>query len=114
MTISSRREGTMRSRKSLVSRIAAKIGICLLVFAMAPAWSQAPVPPIRPTIDANGVDLFRGTLQFSSTEVAIGRPGAGGLSFDRTYLNIGWRHGYVGSIESVGNVYTVTIGDHSE
>jgi YD repeat-containing protein len=35
-------------------------------------------PPIRPSVDVNGVELFSGRLRYDRTDIVIGQSGAGG------------------------------------
>lgn len=82
----------------------------------ATGHAQAPgaEPPIRPIIDANGVDLYRGRFTYSTTEVVIGQPGEGGMTFTREHYLGGWRHNYIGTMSSAANVFTVSLGGVSE
>jgi hypothetical protein len=87
--------------------------------AWLPNWAFAQLPngqppPIRSAIDANQVDLTAGRIMFSTTDVVIGRPGQGGLTFARSYYFNGWRNNHVGAITSSGTTYTVSIGGRSE
>jgi hypothetical protein len=77
--------------------------------ANAQVAPNAP-PPIRPTVDANGVNLGAGTWSYSSTDLTIGPVGAGGMVFSRSYYRAGWRHNYIGSISKAGNILTVSLG----
>ena len=74
----------------------------------------ASPPPIRTVIDDNAVDLATGSYTVSAEEVVIGKPGAGGLSYVRTFFQNGWRHSYMGTLNAVGSLYTVSIGGSSE
>ena len=81
------------------------------------AWAQSALagpPPVRATIDANGVDLTSGAFTLSTTEVVIGRPSGGGLTYIRSFYRDGWRDNYVGTITSSGTTYTVSMGGGSE
>ena len=56
-------------------------------------------PLIRPSVDANGVELRTGGIQFSPSELSIGQPGSGGLSYLRSYragFADNMRHGFRG------------------
>ncbi|HEY2530961.1 MAG TPA: RHS repeat-associated core domain-containing protein [Xanthobacteraceae bacterium] len=84
--------------------------------AMAQVGSDVP-PPIHSFIDANGINLIDGSLNFSSPQVSVGQPGSGGMA--RIYpggLGSGalWsRDNYSGTINSSGSTYTVSIGNLS-
>jgi len=94
----------------------ALLGATLWACALTGFAQTAPnaAPPIRSTVDANGVDRFRRILQFSTTDLTIGQPGAGGMSFIREYYLRGWRHNFIGTMNSDGTTYTVSIGGFSE
>ncbi len=74
------------------------------------------VPPVHYTVDANGVDLVTRELHTVTSEVVIGQPGAGGLSYGRVALQVGWRDLSVGGIDCNGSpsICTVSIGGSSE
>lgn len=77
--------------------------------------ASAPDPlPERLQVDANGVDLTTGRFHMSVTDVSIGQPGAGGLSYTRHYSGSGWRGDAEGSIHRNGSTYTVSLGALSE
>src|SRR5688572_14289247 len=87
-------------------------------------WSHAAdsqsfvPPPIRPSVDENGVDLASGMLRLTRTDIVIGQPGAGGLSFGGigSYTDVEW---YRGAITTAPNgpsttTYTVSVGGYAE
>lgn len=83
------------------------------VQAQTPPTDQPP--PIRSTIDANGVDLVTGSLSVYDTELSVGPQGTGGLA--RIVFGGGVllapataRDNLTGTINSSGNVYTVSLG----
>ncbi len=65
----------MTTRKSL---LAASAGLLALATGIPAHAQNQPVPPERYTLDARGVDLVTGQFNYSTTEVVIGQPGAGG------------------------------------
>lgn len=82
-----------------------------------PVFAQTqPVPPEHYTLDPRGVDLVTGRFSYGATEVVIGQPQAGGLSYGRTYVGSGggWRDNGLGTINVVGGAYIVSIGPVSE
>lgn len=102
-----------------------KIAITGAVFAttvlIAPAHAQEYVPPaappIRETIDENGVDLTRGALVSRSHSVSIGGPGRMGLSWSRTITSDrAFRDSTAIYLDAPfgSNTITVTIGAGSE
>ncbi|MBL8546154.1 MAG: RHS repeat protein, partial [Hyphomonadaceae bacterium] len=82
--------------------------------AQSPPPPLAPPPPVFQSVDGNGVDLVSGAFNFSSVDVVIGNPGSGGLAYGRSYIGPGWRDNYVGTINSSGATYTVSVGGSSE
>ncbi len=83
--------------------------------AVAQDYTPPGIPPIRQTIDANGVDLTRGVLMGRTHGVSIGGPGAAGLSWSRTIMSDGSFRDSTAIIISVsGSTYTVSDGGSSE
>lgn len=80
------------------------------------AWAQseAAPPPVRSTIDGNGVDLVTGALRLAVRELSIGPDGPGGLAYTRYFTGTGWRDDFVGTIQSSGSLFTVSMGGASE
>ncbi len=100
----------------------------LVVVASSLQWSisadaQSFVPPpIRPSIDENGVELRSGRLQMTRTDIVIGQAGAGGLTFggivggSTRATDTSW---YSGAITSAPNgpsttTYTVSLAGYAE
>jgi RHS repeat-associated protein len=82
-----------------------------------PTLAQQPPAPEHYTLDERGVDLVRGAFVNARTEVVVGQPGAGGLSYGRVYVGgtlSNWRDTFSGNIYVSGNTYTVSIGADSE
>lgn len=75
---------------------------------------QQPTPPEYYTVDAQGVDLVRGTFNHSTVDVAIGPPGEGGIVHGRVWTNGGWRDTLAGTIAVSDNIYTVSFEGVSE
>jgi YD repeat-containing protein len=92
----------------------------LLLSLMLTAWATAataqsqPIPPEHYTLDPRGVDLVSGGFNYGTAEVAIGPPGAGGLSYGRVFTNSGWRDTAIGSISASGTALVVSVGPISE
>jgi RHS repeat-associated protein len=80
--------------------------------AQAQGMAGAP-PPVRSTVDANGIDLAGRALILNTTDVVIGNPGAGGLVYARSRYREGWRDSLIGTIKSSGSVFTVSFGGGS-
>lgn len=85
---------------------------------MSPAQAQytpPPIPPIRETIDENGVDLTRGTVIGRVHSVGVGGPGPTGLSWSRLITqNAKFRDSTAMIISVSGSTYTVSIAGRSE
>jgi RHS repeat-associated protein len=79
----------------------------------AHTWRSAP-PPVVQSPDANGVDPASGMFIFSTSEVAIGNPAAGGLSYGRGFIGDGWRPNVIGTVNASGLIFTVSVGGYSE
>ena len=98
---------------------ASKIAFALLATSSwtAGAYAQSAsvvAPPVRQTVDGNGVDLSSGSISFPVASVSIGDPSSGGLSFSRTLLGQGFRDSTMGIIAISGSTYTVSVGGSSE
>ena len=76
-----------------------------------------PEPPTRATTDANGVDLAKGEVAITETDLSIGPQGAGGLAHTRFWsadtTGGGWRHGYLLAVSNRVNGLAINMGDHS-
>ena len=111
--------GMVAARCALQRGAAALLAIFLVLSTEARAQSQsATAAPVFSAVDENGVDLSSGSFNLSTNEVVIGQPGAGGLSFGRTWVGQGWLPGTLGRILFTttvsGSFYTVSIGASSE
>jgi RHS repeat-associated protein len=96
------------------SVVLAAVGIALTgVTSVASAQQQTVAPPIVARLDSD-VNVETGEYFLSATEVVIGNPGSGGLSFGRQWLNTAWRDTVAGTINVSGTVYTVSMGTDSE
>ena len=94
--------------KSLLLTSAA-VSVAMAGAAHAQSISQ-PTPPEATAVDPRGVDMISGYFSFQTTEVAIGQPGAGGLSLTRGRIQRSWRDSNQGSIDINGPTYTVATG----
>jgi RHS repeat-associated protein len=97
--------------------LAGASGIALA--AASPSLAQgvlAPPPPTEYTLDDRGVDLAVGSFNLATTDVVIGDPAQGGLTYERVFAGTGWRDNLTGTLERVGasTTYTASIGGHSE
>ncbi|HEV2364246.1 MAG TPA: hypothetical protein VGS12_08645 [Caulobacteraceae bacterium] len=72
-------------------------------------------PPIRQSIDQNGVELATGDLIVATPQVSIGQ-GEGRLAYVRTFISSGWTDNTTGTVNwnSTTNVATVSFGGASE
>lgn len=80
----------------------------------AQSYTAIPAPPVNMAVDANGVDLIGGTITVPGESISIGVEGEGGLTYARALSRDAWRHNLIGTINSAGSVYTVSIGNDSE
>ena len=70
-------------------------------------------PPTDYSVDGRGVDLLTGRPVRNTSLVSIGQPGAGGLSYDRTYVSGTWRDNVTGTMTATGanrSILSVSIG----
>lgn len=96
------------------------LSLVLATLSSHPASAQGSLwtPSIRPSVDANSVDLSSGQLSLSATELSIGKPGAGGLTFTRFIGSSTTSNEYVGYVTGDDNgttsTYYVTVGGYKE
>lgn len=73
-----------------------------------------PEPPVRSTVDENGVDLVSGLLSLKDSGVGIGASGQAGLSHVRHWMGSqGWRHGFHLTVTTTATNAKVSIGGQS-
>lgn len=86
--------------------------VALTAPATASAQVQDYIPPTSNTVDAHGVDVVTGEYTFTTTEVAIGPPGAGGLVHARRYsgdlFTQGWRDTHAGTVKLLRDGNNIT------
>lgn len=96
-----------------MKRLAIMLATCASAPVMAQSAGSIPPPPVRQTIDDNGVDVLRGQFLTGETNVIIGA-GSGGLSFRSFAYNAQWSNDEVATIDQVGTGVTVTIDGKSD
>ena len=100
-----------RARSALLASAASSIAV--------PALAQVdpgavPPPPVRRSVDANGVDVIRGTYNYTQPSVSIGPSYPDGLSFTNEQMGQGWVANIRSAVTVSGSVYTVTIDGVSD
>lgn len=110
------RGGSIVSDKSrlITGMRAAVLTLIAALFATFAAAQEPEFLPKNPQPDGSGVDYATGQLQLSATDVTIGAPGAGGLSFGRTFVGTAWRSSTLGTISTVGTKVRVSLGDSGD
>jgi len=87
----------------------------VLAAGLLPVVASAQVtPPVRRSIDENGVDVIRGSFNLEQTDVSIGGAGSHGLAYSRQNINGGWRSSAAATIDNSGGVITVTVSGRSD
>jgi RHS repeat-associated protein len=106
----------MTSRGLRAGGFAALLWTTVLVSpAIAQEYQPPAVPPIRQTVDQNGVDLISGTLVGRTHSVSIGGPATMGLSWSRTVTSTGSFRDSTAIVMTVYEpTYTVSVGGASE
>ncbi len=105
-------------RRSVRSHLAFLLAI--VVFALLgldrAAAQSVPPPATQYSFDPNGVEVISGAIFIQSPAIAIGQPGMGGLTYQRTYdSNIqDWRDNVSSGINLENSIYTVTLFGSSE
>lgn len=83
--------------------------------ASAQEYFPPAVPPVRETVDENGIDLTRGLVVSRGHGVSIGGGGTQGLGWSRTITSTGdFRDSTAAVISVSGTTYTVSVGGSSE
>lgn len=88
---------------------------CLAAAVSSPAFAQlAPPPPVRQSVDANGVDLFLGTFNVTGPVLSIGSSSPQGLSYYKINAGSGWSDNLIAVMNIGGSTYTVTFNGVSD
>ncbi len=96
-----------RARRRVLLIVTTLLTSGLAAPAAAQVAGSQPVPPVRPLIDENGVDVRSGSFTAALADVAIGPDDHRGLRYDR----VGGGATQFGSIELVQpGVYAVVLG----
>jgi RHS repeat-associated protein len=78
-----------------------------------PAWAQVAAPPVRQSVDANGVDLFWGTVNVDAPALTVGQ-GAAALDYHMLNRGAGWTDNITATIHLSGSTITVNLGDSAD
>lgn len=70
---------------------------------------SVPPPPVRSSLDENGVDVTRGEFTVSQRPVSIGPAYPHGLSYTMQNFNQGWQGSVRSAIFQSGSTYTATV-----
>lgn len=92
------------------------LGALAILSSVATAHAQGIAtspPPIRSSVDANGVDLVIGALVVSTPQLSIGQ-GEGALTYVRNLTATGWVDNAIGTINVNGSAITVSFGGASD
>jgi len=111
-TTSSVRQRSIRSHPVFLLAIA----VFALTFVGRAGAQSVPPPATQYSFDPNGVEVISGAIFIQSPAIAIGQPGMGGLTYQRTYdSNIqDWRDNVSSGINLENSIYTVTLFGSSE
>src|SRR6185437_5131330 len=99
-------------------RLSSRAFAALLVTSAlsAPAFAQtypsAP-PPVRQSVDKNGVDLFLGTFNARGPVLSLGQSDQG-VSYYQTNTGSGWGDNLIGELVVNGSTYTVWLDGKSD
>ena len=101
--------------KRHVLLLSVSLPACLIASASAHA-QQVIVPspdPIRPTVDANGVDLFSGAFTVDGPAISVGTDQS---SLSNVFFNhgFGWNTSYTGAVTTSGSNTIVQVGSNSD
>ena len=99
--------------KPFKNRLPSVLVLVIGLFVVAPEMAHAQfagVAPVRVSVDANGVDLFAGSLFVSAPALVVGSEG-NTLSYYRRNEGRGWSDTIMGYVGQSGSIMTVAIGD---
>jgi len=99
-------------RRARVRRTALALTTILCSGLAAPSFAQVAAPaPVRSNIDANGVDLFLGTMNVDGPALSAGDGGKQGLTWRKLVRGArGWGDTLVGSLSVSGSQVFVSFG----
>tara|TARA_R110000868_G_scaffold162329_12_gene393485 strand:+ start:3317 stop:7534 length:4218 start_codon:yes stop_codon:yes gene_type:complete len=104
----------MRSRILTAIACALTVALSSGIPASAQSGQQIAPPEVFAPVDGRGVDLARGVFRSPTPTITIGDPGAGGMSYTRSFMGAGWRDVFQGTLNSTGSAYVVTLGTLSQ
>lgn len=78
--------------------------------ALPAAAQLAPPAPVRQSVDANGVDLFLGTMNVTTPALTIGQDEQQGLSYYKINRSAAWADNIVASLYLNAGLMTVNLG----
>ena len=103
-----------RAVRNFLNGILALTTVIALFAAPQMAEAQtAPAGPVRQTVDANGVDLFLGTLSLTGPALVLGSEG-NTLTYFRWSKGSGWSDNLTGFLNLSGSTMTVSLGAISD
>ncbi|MCI4590388.1 hypothetical protein MOK15_09810 [Sphingobium sp. BYY-5] len=106
----SRQVARYRARRTLLG-----LGTILCSGLVSPVWGQvASTPPVRTSIDGNGVDLFLGTMNVDGPVLTAGGNGTQGLIWRKFNHGGGWGDNLVATLNVSGNTAYVSFGATSD
>ncbi|WP_447726642.1 RHS repeat-associated core domain-containing protein [Sphingomonas koreensis] len=87
----------------------------VLAAGLLPAAASAQAtPPVRRSIDENGVDVIRGSFNLEQPGVSIGGTAPHGLLYNLQSIGGNWRSSSASTIDKSGDVITVTVDGRSD
>ncbi len=97
-------------RRRFARRALLSVSTILCSGLAAPAFAQLAAPaPVRQSVDANGVDLFAGTMNVDAPGISMGK-GDQGLSYHQLNRGMGWTDSLTAALNQSGNAVTVALG----
>ena len=98
-------------RRLLARRAFLSLSTILCSGLAAPVCAQLVAPaPVRQSIDANGVDLFAGTMNADAPGVSKGQGAPQGLSYHLVNRGNGWTDNLTATLHQSGSTMIVSIG----
>ncbi len=101
----------LRARRALLIATTVLMGGCSSA-ALAQAYAAAP-PPVRQSVDANGVDLFLGTFNARGPSLNMGQSDQG-VEYHQVNTGAGWGDNLIAQLVVNGSTYTVWLNGKSD
>jgi RHS repeat-associated protein len=102
------------SNRAFARAFCASTALCGVLAAIPAVAQVAPAPPVRQSIDGNGVDLFLGTMNVDGPALMAGQGGVEALSWQKFNRGSGWGDNLVATLTENAGTAHVSFGGISD